>query len=104
TTLLATLKTVQNIWKFEHQSKNSAEIARRAGIMYDKFRGFIEDMEKIGKQLATCHGSYDGALLKLTQGRGNLISQAEQLKELGVQVKKELPKSITDISELELKN
>lgn len=104
TTLLATLRTVENIWQFEHQSKNSLEIARRAGIMYDKFRGFMEEMEKIGKQLATCHSTYDGALLKLTQGRGNLIAQAEQLKELGVQVKKDMPSSITDMAELELKN
>ena len=104
TTLLATLRTVENIWHFEHQSKNSLEIARRAGIMYDKFRGFMEEMEKIGKQLATCHSTYDGALLKLTRGRGNLVAQAEQLKELGVQVKKEIPKSITELAELELKN
>jgi DNA recombination protein RmuC len=104
TTLLATLRTVENIWQFEHQSKNSLEIARRAGIMYDKFRGFIEEMEKIGKQLATCHSTYDDALLKLTRGRGNLVAQAEQLKELGIQVKKDIPKSITDLTELELKN
>ena len=104
TTLLATLRTIENIWQFEHQSKNSQEIARRAGIMYDKFRGFMEEMEKIGKQLATCHSTYDGALLKLTRGRGNLVAQAEQLKELGVQVKKDIPKSITDLTELELKN
>lgn len=104
TTLLATLRTIENIWHFEHQSKNSLEIARRAGIMYDKFRGFMEEMEKIGKQLATCHSTYDGALLKLTRGRGNLVAQAELLKELGVQVKKEIPKSITDLAELKLKN
>ncbi len=104
TTLLATLRTVENIWQFEHQSKNSLEIARRAGIMYDKFRGFVEEMEKIGKQLATCHSTYDSALLKLTQGRGNLVAQAEQLKELGIQVKKDIPSSITDLAELDLKN
>ncbi len=107
TTLLATLRTVENIWQFEHQSKNSLEIARRAGIMYDKLRGFLEEMEKIGKQLSTCHSTYDNALLKLTQGRGNLIAQAEQLKELGIQVKKDIPASITDfadLAELDLKN
>jgi len=101
TTLLATLRTVENIWQFEHQSKNSLEIARRAGIMYDKFRGFVEEMEKVGKQLATCHSTYDGALQKLTRGRGNLVAQAEQLKDLGIQVKKEIPKSITELAELE---
>lgn len=104
TTLLATLRTIENIWQFEQQSKNSLEIARRAGIMYDKFRSFVEEIEKVGRQLATCHNSYDTALLKLTRGRGNLIAQAEQLKELGVQVKKDMPKSITEISEFDLKN
>lgn len=104
TTLLATLRTVENIWQFEHQSKNSLEIAKRAGIMYDKFRGFVEDMDRMGKQLATCHSTYDNALGKLTLGRGNLISQAEQLRELGVQIKKELPKTVTEKADLELKN
>ncbi len=101
TTLLATLRTIENIWQYEQQSKNSQEIARRAGLMYDKFRSFAEEMEKIGKQLATCHATYDSAYLKLTRGRGNLVAHAEQLRELGVQIKKELPKSITDISDCE---
>ena len=101
TTLLATLRTIENIWQYEQQSKNSLEIARRAGLMYDKFRSFAEEMEKIGRQLATCHATYDAAFLKLTRGRGNLVAHAEQLRELGVQIKKELPKSITDIAECE---
>lgn len=104
TTLLATLRTIDNLWQFEQQSKNSQEIARRAGTLYDKFRGFVEEMEKIGRQLAACHTTYDSAILKLTRGRGNLIAQAEQLRELGVQVKQELPKTITDQSDLDLKN
>ncbi|TKB08379.1 DNA recombination protein RmuC [Desulforhopalus sp. IMCC35007] len=99
TTLLATLRTVENIWKFEQQSKSSLEIARRAGLMYDKFRSFVEEIEKMGKQLANCRTSYDNALLKLTRGRGNLVSQAEHLRELGVQVKKELPRTITDLTD-----
>lgn len=101
TTLLATLRTIENIWKYEQQSKNSQEIARRAGIMYDKFRSFAEEMEKIGKQLATCHATYDTAFVKLTRGRGNLVAHAEQLRELGVQIKRELPKSIIDVAECE---
>lgn len=104
TTLLATLRTVENIWKFEQQSKSSLEIARRAGLMYDKFRGFIEEIEKIGKLLDNCRTGYDNVLFKLTRGRGNLVSQVEQLRELGVQVKKELPKSIMEISDHDLKN
>lgn len=100
TTLLATLRTIENLWQCEHQSKNSLEIAKRASLMYDKFRGFVEDLEKIGKQLATCQGSFDSALLKLTRGRGNLVAQAEQLKGLGVQTKKDLPRTITDNCDL----
>ncbi len=69
--------------------------------MYDKFRGFLEDLEKIGKQLTIAQNSYGAALLKLTQGRGNLISQADQLKKLGVQAKKDLPKTITQTAEIE---
>jgi len=99
TTLLATLRTVESIWRYEHQSRNSLEIARRAGALYDKFRGFVEDMDKIGKQLENCRQTYDGAMNKLTQGRGNLISQAQQLTELGVQVKKELPRTVTEKTE-----
>ena len=101
TTLLATMRTIENIWQYEHQSKNSVEIARRATIMYDKFRSFAEEMEKIGRQLATCRTTYDSAITKLTRGRGNLISHAEQLRELGIQVKKEFPPSILEISDLE---
>ncbi|WP_419175859.1 DNA recombination protein RmuC [Desulfosediminicola sp.] len=98
TTLLATLRTIENIWRYEHQSRNSQEIARKAGSLYDKFRGFVEDMEKIGKQLDSCRHTHDSAMNKLCQGRGNLVSQAQQLTEMGVKVKKELPRSITELS------
>ena len=104
TTLLATLRTVENIWRYEHQSRNSLEIAKRAGIIYDKLCSFVEDMEKIGRQLSTCHQTYDAAMSKLSQGRGNLIAQAGQLTELGVQVRKELSRSVTEKADMELKN
>lgn len=104
TTLLTTLRTIENLWRWEQQSKNSLEIAKRAGLMYDKFRGFAEELEKLGKQLTTCQNSYEGAISKLTRGRGNLVSQAEQLKDLGVQTKSKLPKNIKEKSDLCLKN
>lgn len=104
TTLIATLRTIENIWRYEHQSRNSLEIAQKAGTLYDKFRGFVEDMEKIGKQIDTCHQTYDSAMNKLTQGRGNLIAQAQYLTQLGVQVKKELPKAVTEMADEELRN
>jgi DNA recombination protein RmuC len=104
TTLLATLRTVENIWRYEHQSRNSLEIARRAGVIYDKLCGFVEDMEKIGRQLNSCHQTYDAAMAKLSMGRGNLIAQAGQLTELGVQVRKELSRSVTEKADMDLKN
>ena len=104
TTLLATLRTVENLWRIEQQSRSSMEIARRAGLMYDKLCAFVEDIDKVGRQLSACRTTYDQAINKLSRGRGNLISQAEQLRELGVQVKKELPASIVEISESDLKN
>ncbi len=104
TTLLASLRTVDNLWKMQHQSQNALEIARRAGLLYDKFRGFVEEIEKIGRQIDNCRNSYDNALMRLTRGRGNLISQVEQLKELGVQVKKDLPQRILNASDLAAKD
>jgi DNA recombination protein RmuC len=99
TTLLATLRTIENIWRYERQNQNAIKIADKASAVYDKLRGFIEDFEKMGAQLTTVQGSYDAAMNKLTSGRGNLIKQAGEFVELGVKVKKELPKSITESSE-----
>lgn len=96
TTLLATLKTIENIWRFHQQSKSSKEIAVRAAQMYDKFCLFLEDMEKLGRQLSTCQKSYENAMGKLSSGRGNLISQAEQLQNLGVQGKKNIPETFSN--------
>ncbi len=96
TTLLATLRTVQNIWRYEQQNENARLIADKAGALYDKLRGFVEDMEKLGNQLTTVNKTYDDAMNKLTTGRGNLIRQAVSFEELGVKVKKKLPKSVTE--------
>ena len=95
TTLLATLRTIENIWRYERRNENARVIADKAGSLYDKLCGFVEDMEKLGKQLSTVNGTYDAMRSKLSQGRGNLISQAGSFVELGVKVKKTLPKTIT---------
>ena len=100
TTLLATLKTIENLWRYEKQNQNARDIADRAANIYDKFRGFIEDIEKLGKQLETTQSTYHDALNKLTRGRGNLVNQAQQLLSLGVKVKKEIPKSMLEKSEI----
>ena len=95
TTLLATLRTIENIWRYERQNENARIIADKAGVLYDKIRGFVVDLEKLGKQIGTVNTTYDGVMNKLTQGHGNLIRQAGSFVDLGVKVKKTLPKSIT---------
>jgi DNA recombination protein RmuC len=104
TTLLATLQTIENLWRYEHQNRNAREIADRAGAIYDKLRGFLEDMDKVGKQLATCTSTYDSAMNKLARGKGNIISQAGRLTELGVKTKKKIPRSIRDLSDSDTPN
>lgn len=84
TTLLATLRTISYIWKQDLQNKNAEEIARQAANMYDKFVGFTNDILKLGAQLKTVTGTYEEAAKKLSEGRGNLVKRAEDLKKLGV--------------------
>lgn len=91
-TLLATLKTVSSIWKHEKQTKNAIEIAEQASRLYDKFVGFIADMEKIGNKQLEAQKAYTDAMNKLHEGNGNLVRSAEKLRELGVKSKKEIDK------------
>ena len=95
-TLLATLRTIASVWKQENQTRNAIEIARQGGALYDKFVGFVADMEKIGSQLKSTGKVYDDAMGKLRDGRGNLLRSAEKLHELGVKTKKELPKQLLE--------
>ena len=89
-TLLATLRTVANIWRYEYQNLNAQEIARQGGAMYDKFVGFVDSLEKLGKQVDGVHETWQDAMKKLREGRGNLISSAERLRKLGVKSSKQL--------------
>jgi DNA recombination protein RmuC len=90
-TLLATLRTVAHVWRLAAQQENAAEIAKRGGALYDKFVGFITDLELIGKALGSSQQAYEEAVKKLHQGRGNLVRQAEELKTLGAKAAKSLP-------------
>jgi DNA recombination protein RmuC len=101
TTLLATLRTIENIWRYERQNENARAIAEKAGAVYDKICGFVEELDKLGKQLSTVHSTYDGVMNKLTHGNGNLIRQASSFVDLGVKVKKSFPKSISDKAGIE---
>jgi len=90
TTLLAGLRTIASLWKSERQNKNAIEIARQGGALYDKFAAFVSDLERLGKNLTDSQKSYEAALNKLTSGRGNLMSRAEKLRELGAKTAKKL--------------
>lgn len=94
-TLFATLRTVASLWKIEKQNRNAADIAERGAALYDKFVGFVDDMQAIGKQLDAAKGRYDSALNKLSTGAGNVVRQAEMMRELGLKTKKALPKELT---------
>lgn len=87
TTLLATLRTIASIWKVDRQNKNVFEIAEEAGALYDKFVGFLEDMEKIGKHIDLTQKAHDDAFKKLKYGNGNLIGKVEKIKKLGAKTK-----------------
>lgn len=96
--LLATLRTIQNIWRNEKQSQNAVEIARQAGAMYDKFVSFVGDMDEVGNRLDQASRSYQGAVKKLNTGRGNLVARAEQLKAMGAKTTKQIDSKHLDLS------
>jgi DNA recombination protein RmuC len=100
TTLLATLRTIESIWKHEKQTQNAIEIARQGGALYDKFEGFVSDLAKIGSNLETTKKNYDAAMGKLKTGKGNLLRSTEKLRELGAKATKALPESIFDENNL----
>jgi DNA recombination protein RmuC len=95
-TLLATLRTIASIWQQENQTKNAIEIAKQGGALYDKFVGFISDMEGIGRNIDSTRKSYEQAMNKLQEGSGNLIRRAENIRKLGAKATKELPKQFTE--------
>lgn len=89
-TLLATLKTISSIWKQEKQTRNALEIAEQSGKLYDKFVGFVEDMQKIGERIAATQLIYDESMKKLSTGSGNLVKRVENIRKLGAKNTKQL--------------
>lgn len=100
-TLLATLRTIDSMWSNQKQQENAFEIARQAGALYDKFEGFVNDLVKIGKKMDEAKTEYQGAMNKLFDGKGNLISSVEKLKKMGAKAKKSLPENILKRAELD---
>lgn len=99
TNLIAALRLIANLWRVEYQNKNALEIARQSGELYDKFAGFLSDLEDIGAKLDATHRVYDASMNKLSTGKGNLIRRVESLKTLGAKAGKEIPRSLLERSE-----
>jgi DNA recombination protein RmuC len=89
-TLFVTLRTIENIWRNEHQNENALLISKKAADLYDKFAGFVKDMDDIGTNINRTQKSYDNALNKLSMGRGNLLRRSQEFIDLGVKPKKEI--------------
>ncbi|CDH32797.1 DNA recombination protein RmuC, partial [Xenorhabdus bovienii] len=97
-TLLVAVRTINNLWRYEYQSQNARLIADKATRMYDKMRLFVDDMQGLGHSLNKAQESYHLAMKKLAEGRGNLISQAEGFRDLGVDVKRPIDSQLIDKS------
>ncbi len=93
-TLLATLRTIDSMWNNEKQQRNAIEIARQAGALYDKFESFVGDLMKVGKRMDEAKDEYKGAMNKLVEGRGNIITSIEKLKIMGAKAKKSIPEPL----------
>jgi DNA recombination protein RmuC len=94
TTLLATLRTVQTIWRYEHQNRNAEKIAAQAGAIHDQFALVLESLTDLGKHLDRAHESWDKTRLRMTSGRGNLLKRVTDLEKLGARTKRSIPDTI----------
>lgn len=95
TTLLATMRTIASMWKMDKQSQHAFQIAEESGKLYDKFKLFMDDMVKVGNQLTSTRSTYEEAMKKLVTGRGNLVNQAEKLREMGARNTRRIDEKIT---------
>ncbi|BBN60059.1 DNA recombination protein RmuC [Hydrogenovibrio marinus] len=102
TTLFTTLKTIEQLWRYERRSENTSSLIKKAADVYDKFVGFVESFEKVGSQLESALSSYDQAKKRMVSGKGNLINQAQMLKDLAGKTKKDLPKHLVDEADVSL--
>lgn len=100
-TLLATLRTVSSLWRFDDRNRNAMEIADRAGRLYDKFVGFVEDLQDAYQKFDAARAALTAAMSKLSTGRGNLVGQVERLRELGAKAGKNLPAELVEPAQVE---
>ena len=95
-TLLFVVRTIAHLWRQEAQTRNAQDIARRGAELYDKLSAFVADLQKVGSKLKDAQSAYDEAEKRLSTGKGNVIRQAEMLKDLGVKTTKALPNALVD--------
>ena len=100
-TLYVTLRTIENIWRNEHQNENALLISKKAADLYDKFAAFVADIEDIGLNINRTQKAYDNAINKLSVGNGNLIRRAEEFLYLGVKPKKEISNKLSNNKNIE---
>jgi len=98
-TLFATLKTIDSVWRLERQNRNAQEIARQGGGLYDKIVSFVEEMQELGSKINATQNVYNDAFKKLSTGQGNIIKRTQDLKTLGVKTSKNMPKELLDETE-----
>lgn len=101
TTLLVALRTIANLWRYEHQNQNAQQIAERAAKLYDKMRLFVDDMSAVGQGLEKAQDNYRQAMKKLGSGRGNILAQVEAFRTLGVEVKREINPDMVEQARLD---
>ena len=101
TNLLVALRTINNIWQYEYQNQNAQLIAEHAAKLYDKFHGFVSDMDKVGRSIDATQKNFEGAMNKLSSGKGNLVRQVEQFRKLGVQTNKTLDKQLLQNADMD---
>jgi DNA recombination protein RmuC len=101
TTLLYVIRIVNVLWQQEVQARSVQDVMNRGTALYEKFVGFVTDLEAVGKGLRTADQSYETALKKLSEGPGNLIRQVEMLKQLGIRTTKSLPKNLLDRADVD---
>jgi len=98
TNLLAVLKIISDLWKIEKQNRNAMDIAEKAGLLYDKFVGFVENMQTLGKNIRQAQNSYEEAFKQLSTGKGNLVGKSEELRKIGAKACKQLPDSLVNMA------
>lgn len=101
-TLLFVVRTVAHLWRQEQQSRNAQDIARKGADLYDKLCGFVEDLQQVGKEIKQAQKAYEQAHNKFASGRGNVIRQAELLRDMGVKPTKTLPTSLVEAASVDM--